>query len=115
MTVLMSSPDCQEGRALKPLTPPPVLPPPSLLSPSPSNQVTSLPVFLSSAVPPTERTKGLLAGKSSWAWSFCTWSSVPSSPLEIQTVMPALARAFKVSLISSIASWVQMSVPSARP
>src|SRR5262245_2872421 len=94
---------CQAGRANIVLTPPPVDPPPfPVLRPGVSHQVTSLIALPDcfSIVPPTLNTKGLVLGKSTCAAPSLIWSPEPSSPDEMQVVMPRRRIAFNRSLMA---------------
>src|SRR6266571_4842096 len=109
---------CHAGRGKIVLTPPPVEPPPfNVLRPGVSHHVTSLtaePDFLS-IVPPTLKTCGLQLGKSVWAPPSSTWSPEPSSPDEMQVVMPSKRVAFNRSLMAVTAFEDQPGSSSASP
>src|SRR5450432_2449023 len=109
---------CQLGRLKRTLTPPPPAPPPCpFLSPGATNHTCSVglavvPVII---VPPTLKTNGLELGKSTCALVSPTASPEPSSPDEMQTVIPSKATACRRALICLRADADQSGESSANP
>ena len=114
LTGAMSSPDCQAGRAMRALTPPPVEPPLSARRPSPSFHARSLRLApVRSSVPPTASTNGLEHGKSTCALPSLMPSDEPSSPAATQMVIPISAASCSASFTCVTAEAVHTETSSA--
>src|ERR1700722_12764801 len=108
---------CHAGRGKTVLTPPPVAPPPPDRWPGFSHQVISLTFDPDcfNIVPPTPSAFGLELGKSIWAWLSLIWSPEPSSPDEMQAVMPSNRAALSRSSMACTAFADQLGSSSPNP